>query len=77
MSDTDLTFAKAYAELQQITQEFESGNLDLEKSIPKFKRAAQLVKFLNSELKKIESQIEEVDITDSSDNSSDTASSPV
>jgi exodeoxyribonuclease VII small subunit len=59
-----LSFAKAYDELQQITQEFESGELDLEKSIPKFKRAAVLVKYLKGELKKIESQIEEIDLND-------------
>ena len=57
-----LTFAKAYEELQKITQEFETGELDLETSIPKFKRAALLVKFLKNELKKIESQIDEIDI---------------
>jgi exodeoxyribonuclease VII small subunit len=65
MSDQqDLSFAKAYDELQKITGEFETGELDLEKSIPKFKRAAVLVKFLKGELKKIESQIEEIDIND-------------
>ncbi len=60
--DIPLTFTQAYNELQTITQEFESGELDLEKSIPKFKRAAVLVKFLKSELNKLESQIEEIDI---------------
>lgn len=62
-NETSLTFAKAYEELQTITEEFESSELDLEKSIPKFKRAAILVKFLKAELKKIESQIEEIDIS--------------
>ena len=62
MSDAKLTFSKAYAELQQITQEFEVGELDLEKSLPKFKRSAVLVKFLKAELKKIESQIEEINL---------------
>lgn len=59
-----LSFAPAYEELQRITRDFESGELDLEKSIPQFKRAAELVKFLKSELKKIESQIEAIDIND-------------
>ncbi|OGV95999.1 exodeoxyribonuclease VII small subunit [Microgenomates group bacterium RBG_16_45_19] len=57
-----LTFAKAYAELQTITQEFEAGELDLEKSIPRFKRATELVNFLKKELVKMESQIEEINL---------------
>ena len=62
MTDQKLTFAKAYAELQAITKEFEAGDLDLEKSIPKFKRSAELVKFLKIELKKIENQISEINL---------------
>ena len=61
-AEPKLTFAKAYSELQEITREFEAGELDLEKSIPKFKRSAELVKFLKQELAKIENQIEEINI---------------
>jgi exodeoxyribonuclease VII small subunit len=61
-AEPKLTFAKAYSELQEITREFEAGELDLEKSIPKFKRSAELVKFLKQELAKIENQIEEINV---------------
>ena len=57
-----MTFSAAYEELQQITREFEQNELDLEKSIPKFKRATELVKFLQTELKKMETQIEEINL---------------
>lgn len=63
MSDAPkLTFAKAYAELEEITQEFESRELDLEKSIPRFKRATELVAFLKKELSKMENQIEAINL---------------
>ncbi len=57
-----MSFSAAYDELQQITREFEHNELDLEKSIPKFKRATELVKFLQAELKKMETQIEEINL---------------
>jgi exodeoxyribonuclease VII small subunit len=56
------TFAKAYEELQALTAEFEKGDLDLEKAIPKFKRAAELAKLLKQKLAVLENQIEEIDI---------------
>jgi exodeoxyribonuclease VII small subunit len=61
-SKPKMTFSAAYEELQQITREFEHNELDLEKSIPKFKRATELVKFLQAELKKMETQIEEINL---------------
>jgi exodeoxyribonuclease VII small subunit len=62
MPDLKLTFSEAYDELQQITKEFEQGELDLEKSIPKFKRASELVTFLKKELTKMENQIEAINL---------------
>ena len=52
------SFSTAYKELQNITKEFEQDELDLEKSIPKFKKAAELVKFLKKRLTEIENEIE-------------------
>jgi exodeoxyribonuclease VII small subunit len=60
--DPNLSFQQAYDELQAITKEFETGELDLEKSIPKFTRATELVKFLKTRLKDLETKIEEIDI---------------
>ena len=56
------TFAKAYEELQALTAEFEKGDLDLEKAIPKFKRAAELAKLLKQKLAVLENQIEEINV---------------
>ena len=57
-----LTFQTAYTELEQIAKEFEQEEIDLEKSIPKLKRAAELSKFLKKRLGEIENQIEEIDL---------------
>jgi exodeoxyribonuclease VII small subunit len=59
--DPKITFQQAYDELQAITKEFETGDLDLEQSIPKFTRATELVKFLKTKLKDLETQIEQID----------------
>lgn len=69
MSDKKMSFQSAYDELQVITKEFETGELNLEKSIPKFKRAAELVKFLKARLSELETQIEQIDINDENSNS--------
>ncbi len=62
MSNDSLSFDKAYQELQALTMEFEKGDLDLEKAIPKFKRAAELSNFLKKKLKSLETQIEEINL---------------
>lgn len=59
---TDLSFAAAYQELEALTAEFEKGDLDLEAAIPKFKRAAELAKYLKTKLKQLETQISEIDL---------------
>lgn len=56
------SFSQAYQELQSLTAEFEKGDLDLEKAIPKFKRATELAKLLKAQLAKFESQIEEINL---------------
>lgn len=56
------TFAQAYSELQTIVQAFEQQDLDLETSIPRFKRATVLVKFLKAELQKMENEIETINL---------------
>jgi len=62
MSNKQLSFASAYEELQQLTSDFEKGDLDLELAIPKFKRAAELAKFLKKRLGELENQIEEINL---------------
>ncbi|MFH1565934.1 MAG: exodeoxyribonuclease VII small subunit [bacterium] len=56
----ELSLSQAFEELEQITGEFEKGEVDLEKGIPKFKRGLVLAKFLKTKLSKIENEIEEI-----------------
>jgi len=58
--DNELTLSKAFDELEKITAEFEGGDIDLEKGVPKFKRGLELAKFLKEKLSKIENEIEEI-----------------
>src|SRR5689334_22231499 len=53
-------FSDALQELEGLTAEFENGEIDLEKGIPKFKRGMELVRFLKKRLNEIENEIEEI-----------------
>lgn len=59
-STPQISLSKAFEELEKITQEFESGQVDLEKGIPKFRKGLQLARFLKKRLGKIENEIEEI-----------------
>jgi exodeoxyribonuclease VII small subunit len=52
------TFENALARLEQITDELESGDLGLEKSLEKFNEGMTLVQFCNSKLDEAKSQVE-------------------
>lgn len=51
------SFSDLYDELEAITGEFEAGDLDLEESIPKFKKAVTLAGELKKRLSEIENEI--------------------
>ena len=51
---------QAFNELEKIVNEFEDGSLDLEESLPKFKKGLELVKYLKTRLKTIENEITEI-----------------
>lgn len=55
------SFAEKMKELEAIKEKFESGNFDLEKDLPLYKRAVQLAKDLREHLKKIENEIIEIE----------------
>jgi exodeoxyribonuclease VII small subunit len=76
MKDQKLTFAKAYEELEQITQQFESGDIDLEAAIPQFKRATHLAKYLKTRLAQLDNEVKEIslELDEISDDSSSVAS---
>ena len=46
----DETFESALVKLESIIKDLESGNIDLDKSIDKYKEASDLVKFCNTKL---------------------------
>jgi exodeoxyribonuclease VII small subunit len=52
------TFENALARLEQITDELESGDLGLEKSLEKFNEGMTLVQFCNGKLEEAKSQVE-------------------
>ena len=56
-SDSPASFEDAMAELQQLVTQMEAGELALEASIVAYKRGSELVKFCQSQLDKVDSQI--------------------
>lgn len=60
MKDDKMTIDQAYKELQEIVSEFEKGDIDLEKSIPKFKKGLELSKLLKDKLGALKVEVEEV-----------------
>lgn len=54
------TFSEAFTELEQLTKEFEQGQIGLEDSIKKFERGVYLSNFCKSKLAEVENQIHEV-----------------
>ena len=56
------SLAEDFTELEKITGEFERGEVDLEKGIPKFKRGLELAKKLKARLTEIENEIEEIKV---------------
>jgi len=60
MSAKPKSLAQEFAELEQLTAEFERGDIDLEAGIPKFKRGLELARKLKLRIKKLENEIEEI-----------------
>ena len=56
----ELDFAQGFAELEEITQWFESGEPDLDQGLEKFKRATELAKVLRARLTEAENVIKEI-----------------
>lgn len=54
------SFQQAYQELEKLTEEFENEDLDLEESLPKFRKALELSQLLKERLSKIENEISEI-----------------
>jgi len=54
----DLNFEDAIEELEKIVDDLEEGGLALKKSLEKFSRGIELIKYCNEELNKTEKKIE-------------------
>ena len=55
------TFESAVAELENIVNSMESGQLSLEDSLASYKRGAELLKFCRDKLAAVENQIKVLD----------------
>jgi len=56
----EMSLDQAYGQLKAIVAEFESGQLGLEESIPKFEEGLKLAAYLKQRLKKVQNQVEEI-----------------
>lgn len=56
-------FTKAYEELEQIVAAFESGDIDLERDLPKFERGLKLATLCRQRLKELENQVRRIEKT--------------
>ena len=55
---TDLSFEKALAELEDIVEQLEKGDLPLNKSLALFEKGVKMARFLREELDKAEKKVE-------------------
>lgn len=51
------TFAEAFAELESITEWFETQNVDLDEGVKKFERGLELAKQLKEKLAEVENTV--------------------
>lgn len=60
MTNDKKTIESAYKELQKIVTEFENDEINLETSLPKFKRGLELSAFLKNRLGALKNEIKEI-----------------
>jgi len=60
MKSDNKTIESAYQELQTIVSEFENDEINLETSLPKFKRGLELAAYLKDRLGALKNEIEEI-----------------
>ena len=56
------SLSDSFNELEQLVEEFEKGDIDLEKGIPQFKRGLALASMLKKRLQEIENEIHEIKV---------------
>lgn len=57
---TQKNFAENFKELEEITEWFESDDVDLEKGLAKFERGLELAQECKKTLKDVENKVEEI-----------------
>jgi len=60
MSKKEISFAKAFEELETITEWFEKGEVDLDEGLKKFERGLELAKFCKNKLSEVENKVESI-----------------
>lgn len=59
-TNPEQTLNSAFAELEKIVSQFEHDEVDLEQSLPQFKRGLELAQFLKQRLGQLENEIKTV-----------------
>jgi exodeoxyribonuclease VII small subunit len=57
---TTINFAQAFKELENITEWFEKGEIDLDEGLKKFEYGLELAKFCKGKLSEVENKIREL-----------------
>jgi len=60
MPKKEISFAKAFEELETITEWFEKGEVDLDEGLKKFERGLELSKFCKGKLSEVENKVESI-----------------
>ena len=60
MTETKISYSKAFKELESILYQIENNELDVDKLASQVKRAAELIKICKAKLKDTEAEIEDV-----------------
>ena len=59
---TKSSFADAFRELEEITQWFEQGDVDLDEGLKKFERGLELAKLCKEKLSAVENKVKEIKV---------------
>lgn len=57
---SEANFAKAFEELESITEWFEKGEVDLDEGLQKFERGLELAKLCKDKLSEVENKVETI-----------------
>jgi exodeoxyribonuclease VII small subunit len=63
VSKESFNFTKAYEELEKIVAAFESGDIDLERDLPKFERGLHLAQSCRQRLRELENHVRKIEKT--------------